>query len=263
MRAFGRRSTAHSGSGCFTAFCGFGLLQGLLEDRGLADLGPHVHADGQQGTGEQERDPPAPGEELLLRQQREQTHHQAAQQRAGRGAGVHERCVEAALLRFGVFQRHQRRPAPFAAHRESLADAQQDQDHRTPGPRTEAPGTRPIRNDAVPMMSIVSTSIFLRPSSVAEVAEDDATQRAGQVAGGEGAEREDDRGELVQSGEEDRRKHQRRGRAVQQEVVELDRAAEIAGENDPTHLSLFVGQLAGGVDDRHVLVPFVGWVHEW
>ena len=32
------------------------------------------------------------------------------------------------------------------------------------GPRTRGSGTRPIRNDAEPMMSMVSTSIFLRPS---------------------------------------------------------------------------------------------------
>ena len=44
-----------------------GLLRGGLgEDGRLGDPGAHEQADGQQHDAEQERDPPAPGEERLL-----------------------------------------------------------------------------------------------------------------------------------------------------------------------------------------------------
>ena len=49
-------------------------------------------------------------------------------------------------------------------------------------------GSRPIANVATPIIISETTSIFLRPDAVAEVAEDDATERAGDEAEGVGAE---------------------------------------------------------------------------
>ena len=51
-----------------------GLLRGRLGEHGrLGDPGAHEQADGQQHDAQQERDPPAPGEELLLAGQRRRT----------------------------------------------------------------------------------------------------------------------------------------------------------------------------------------------
>ena len=71
---------------------------------------------------------------------------------------------------------------------------------------------------------------------VAEVAEDHPAQGADDVADGEGAERGDGGDHRGQVGEEQLPEHQRGGGAVEQEVVELDGAAQEAGEQHPAHL---------------------------
>ena len=90
---------------------------------------------------------------------------------------------------------------------------------------------------------------------VAEVAEDHPAEGADDVADGEGAERGDGRDHRGQVGEEQLPEHQRGGGAVEQEVVELDGAAQEAGEQHPAHL-LGITQGAGPV----LAAPAVGRV---
>jgi hypothetical protein len=77
----------------------------------------------------------------------------------------------------------------------------------------------------------------LAAQAIAEVAEDQAAERAGEVAGGERAEA-GDRGQCrIEVGEEDLAEDHRARRGVEKEVVVLDETAEEAGRDGSAELS--------------------------
>ncbi len=104
-------------------------------------------------------------------------------------------------------------------------------------PHTGTGGTRPMRNDAMPMMNMVSMSIFLRPMRSPVVPEDDAAERPGDVRGGERQQRRHGRRVRVQGREEHRAEDDGGGGRVENEVIELDRAPEKAGQDDTAPLA--------------------------
>ena len=85
-----------------------------------ADGQADEQADDDQGGAEQERDPPAPGQELLVRELRDGEERQGGQCGAGGGTHLRERPVQAAFAERGVLDGHQRGAAPLAADAEAL-----------------------------------------------------------------------------------------------------------------------------------------------
>src|SRR5262249_12442970 len=90
----------------------------------------------------------------------------------------------------------------------------------------------------------------LATDTVAEIAEQYSAKRSGQEADGVGAERSNLAGVRVELREEQLGEDQCRGRAVQEEIVPLDRRADRAGDDgldEGPALSRFINRLCCGV----------------
>ena len=115
---------------------------------------------------------------------------QLRQQQPGRRAHLRPAAVEAAPPSRRVLDRHQHRAAPLAAEAEALQQAQHHQQDRRPrSPMLAYVGSRPIRNVADAHDQQRQAQHRLAADLVAEVAEDDAAQRARDEADREGGER--------------------------------------------------------------------------
>ena len=191
-------------------------LARLQEDRGIADLGADVVADDDDHGGQPEGDAPAPAEEGLVRQgggQREQD--AGGEQVAHRDGGLRPAGPESARLVRAVFGHEQHGAAPFAAERRSPGRSAGRPAGPAPSSRSAAKvGRQPIRKVATPTRTMLSCSELLAAELVAELAEDDAAERARHEADGVGDERGNDAVQLVAGvGEEHLAEHQG-GRAV-------------------------------------------------
>ena len=136
----------------------------------------------------------------------------------------------------GVLGGHQHRAAPLAADRDALHDAQEHQQDRGPHPDLGVGGQQADQGAAHAHDGHAQHEHLLAADPVAEVTEHDAAQRAGDVAGGERAEARDRADERVEVREEDLVEHDGRGRRVEQEVVVLDHAAEVARQHGSAEL---------------------------
>jgi hypothetical protein len=206
------------------------LLLGPLEVRGLRQRPAHPVADGDDEGGEEEGDPPAPAEQLVLGQQRDREEDQVGQDQTGLGALEGEAGEEAAPALGGVLQRHRVGAALLAGGRQPLQDPHQhEQDrggHADGGVgRDQADGEG---GDAHQQQG--EDQHLLAAEHVAEVADDDRADGAGHVRDAEGGQREQDAGGRLALGEEHLREHQPGGGAVDEEVVVLQHAADEAGQ---------------------------------
>src|SRR5919199_4216643 len=88
----------------------------LLVDRSLLELKPHIESDHSQRAGEQERDTPAPTDELLWREHgRQQRVHRGPEHKPAQGAELQPRAHESASAIRGVLGNERGRPAVLTA----------------------------------------------------------------------------------------------------------------------------------------------------
>jgi hypothetical protein len=180
---------------------------------------------------EEERDEPAPAEELVLREGREGAERDGRQNQPGGGARLRPASGEAALVLGGVLDRHQHRSAPLPADREALDQAEDHEQHRGENTdlcvarqQTDRDRRRAHPDEAVDQHRLAA-------DLVTEVTEHDSADRPGEEPGREGAERGDRAGQAREAGEEERVEHQRGGGAVEEEVVPFHGGADEAGED--------------------------------
>ena len=184
--------------------------------------------------GEQERDPPAPRlEGGVALEGGEDEQHAGREQVAERHTGLRPRGPEAAAAR----RRRARRPSaprrPTRRRRRSPAPAGRPAAGSAPAtPMLAYVGSRPIAKVAIPIIISDDDEHLLAADPVTEVTEDHAAERPGDEPDGVGAERQQRRVDRVGVREEQRAEDQRRGRAVEEEVVPLDGGADQAGEDD-------------------------------
>ena len=218
-----------------------GHRPGLLdrdELRALLDAQPHVEPDADEQRAEQERDAPAPGAEGLGGHRGgEHEEHRVGGDQAERHAELGEAAVEAALGLGRVLHRDEHRPAPLAAHREALHEAQhheQDRGERADrgvgGQDTDERGGHAHRHQRRDERGLAA-------DPVAEVTEDHAADGAGEEPDGERRERRERAGQRRDVREELRREHRDGGEAVDVEVVPLDGRAHEARERDLADLA--------------------------
>ena len=223
----------------------------LLEDRALLEVQAQPHREDQQHEAEQERQPPAPAQQLLLGQHAEQERPQRRRgQRARVRAERHQRGDHAAALHGRVLGQHHGRAGDLGAGPEALDEAERDEqdrrrdaDHRVGRERPDEGGRGPHQRDR-------EEQDLLAADPVAHPAEVDRAREAGDVADAVGRHRGDQADRRADVGEEDLVEDDGRGQRVQLEVHELHGRTEPAGHGG-------LGQVSGG-SRRHVRWRSVG-----
>ncbi|MCY1494607.1 hypothetical protein D9M68_284820 [compost metagenome] len=207
------------------------LLQQALHVFRLFQAETDDHADDDQGRREQEGNAPAPEDELGGRQAAEGEEHHGRQQVAGGRALLGEGGVEDALALGRAFAGDQDGATPFAAHRDALDDAQHHQRDRRPYADFRVDRQHADAGGGDAHHDQGDHQGVLAADPVAEVAEDDAAERAGDEAGpqrDEGQQRGQARVHVA--GEEHLAEYQRGGQAIDVEVIPLDGGADEGGD---------------------------------
>ena len=139
---------------------------------------------------QQERHAPAPGEEIrLVLDAGDQGEHAGREQAARGDARLRPARPEAAPGGVAMLGRHQHRPAPFAADREALDQAQDDQRDRRPDADLLVGRQQADQHGRDAHQDQAQHQQPLAPDPVAIMAEDDAADRPRDEAeriGGEG-----------------------------------------------------------------------------
>ena len=241
--------TSKSGTCCFSEVESSDV--GLLEDRRLLDREAHPQADDDEHGAEQERDAPAPRVERVVGLDgREQPQHAGGEQVAQRHAGLRPRRPEPAARVLAVLGGHQHRAAPLAADGEALDQAAGQEQDRGADADAGVRREQADREGRDTHQEQRGDEHLLAADPVTEVAEDDAAEGARHEAERVGAERQHGRGGRLALREEQRAEDERRGRAVEEEVVPLDGGADQGREDDLDDVGL-AGPLlrSGGVGD--------------
>ncbi|KAG0771500.1 hypothetical protein G6F22_016422 [Rhizopus arrhizus] len=157
----------------------------------LLELGRFIDAvadeqahDDEHGAGE-ERQAPAPGQEVCFRQPRHQREGAHRQQDAQGRTHQRQAAEERLPLRRRMFDCHQHGATHLAAERQALADAQHDQQHRRRDADLFIRGQQPDEHGAQAHQQQAQRQHGFAADAVAEVAEQDAADGPRQHAAGE------------------------------------------------------------------------------
>src|SRR6185312_2796833 len=212
------------------------LLLELVERGALQDTQPHVQPDADQDDAGQERHPPAPAVERGPGHAAEQLEHAGGQQQPDRHPHLGPAGHESAPVLLAPFHGQQYRAAPLAAHTDALRDAQDDHQDGRGGADGGVGGQQAHEERRDPHQQQRGDQGCFAADPVAVVAEDHRPDRPGGEPDELGAERQQDPGIGAVSREEHLREHQRRGGAVQEEVIPLDRGPDGARDYRPQPL---------------------------
>ena len=205
------------------------------ERRRFLQLQAHIQPDADQRDAQQERNTPAPGQELGFGQVSEHGEYPDGGQVAERVADLDHRPHHAPASRPGVLHHHQHRAAPFAAEPDPLQKAQRHQQHGGGEPQLGIGRQQSDQCRAQAHDDDGGGQHRLAPDPVAEMAEDGGAERPGQEAHAVGAETDDGTERRVTGRKEQPVEHGGRCDGIEQEVVPLDRRPQDAGEQDAPH----------------------------
>ena len=202
-----------------------------LEDRGFLELEADDQAEDHQQGGGEEGYAPAPGEEGFGaegsgKDGQDTVGHEVAGGRADLGRGG----PEAALVGVAELAGQQHSAAPFAADADALGQAQEHQDDGGPDADDRVVRQRTDEDGCDADQHQGEHEDVLAAHLVAQAAEHDAADGAGEVAHREGREGQQEPHELIVGGEEDLGEDEGRGHRVDGEVVVLKRGAGEAGD---------------------------------
>src|SRR5215211_1229062 len=203
---------------------GVGLLH-LPEGRRLHEAQPNVEPHRYQDDAQEERNPPAPGQELLLRQLLEQGEDHRREHEPGRDAHLRPAPVEPAPARRGVLHRHQHSAAPLSSDAEALYEAQHDQQNGRPDADGVVGRHKTYHGGRDPHDYQRDDQHRLAPDLVAIVAEDEPAYRPGAEADAERGEGEERPHQRIGLREEQLVEDQGRRSAVQEVIVPLQGGA--------------------------------------
>jgi hypothetical protein len=169
---------------------------------------------------------------LILGQTLEDGEDGRGQHEPGRHANLRPASVEAALARRRVLDGHQHRAAPFAADAEALRHAQHDERDGGPWPDLFIGGQQADQEGRDAHDHERQHEHGLPSDLVPVVADDDAPERPGEESDRVGAEGIERPHQGVGVREEQAVEDEGRSRAVEKEVVPLDRGPNQAGQGD-------------------------------
>ena len=215
-----------------------GLPRGLarllhrLEDRALLQLQPHPQRHRQQHDREEEGNPPAPGFPARLVDEPfgDQHDRDRLSRKPPITPGLDEAGVEAALVLRRMLGDVDRGAAIFAAQREPLQHAQQDEQDRRGDADRGIARHQPDRGGGEAHQGDGDEKGIFAPQFVAEHAEQDRADRTDAEADAERRERQQELGGLV-AGREELLADDGGERAVDEEIVPFEDRAERRGED--------------------------------
>ena len=146
-----------------------------------------------------------------------------------------------------MFHDHEHGPAPFAADGEPLHKPQHDQQHRREHARLLIGGQHADEKRGHSHHHQRGHEHGLAAHAIAEVPEDHAAERPGEKPDRIRRERGHRAGHRIERGKEEPIEHQRRRRAVEEEIIPLDGGADETGHDDPSH-GVVGGTLAAHAD---------------
>ncbi len=218
------------------------LVQELLEHRRLENAEPDPQADADQDDRQRERNAPAPHGELVARPGAEAKHRQIRQEQSGRHAELRPRGDQPALaVGARPFHRQQHRPAPFAADADALQRPQHGENHRAPDADRVVGRHEGDEKSRDAHAQKRRDQGRLAADAVAVMAEDRGADRPRDEADEVGAEGEQRRRQRILVGEVELAEDEARGRAVEKEVVPLDRGADRRGDHGFAQLRAMFG----------------------
>jgi hypothetical protein len=147
---------------------------------------------------------------------------------------------------------HEHGPAPLAADPDPLDEAQGDEQDRRPHPDGVVGGEQPDADGRRAHEGHRDDQHGLAAGPVTEVPHDRTADGPGEETDGQRGEGREGAGEIAVAGEELRAEDERGRRAVDEEVVPLDRRADETARNSSPHSPL-VRALLGGDRCRHRL----------
>jgi hypothetical protein len=212
------------------------LLRGdLSEDGALVDRAAHHVTDADQHHAEQEWHAPTPLQER--RPRGDHAGHERGdargEQHAQRHAELRERPGAAAAIRRGVLDGHQHGAAPLPTCRDALQDAQDEQQDRGEDPGSLVGGQQADEARRAAHEDQREHEHRAPSDPVAEVPGQEGAERSEDEADPDSRERQQQPDLRSGRGEEQLREDEARGRAVDEEVVPLDRGADDRGHGDP------------------------------
>jgi hypothetical protein len=185
---------------------------------------------------DEEGNAPAPGQELLVgEQRRQQRHHARGQAQADGQPDLRQRRIEAPLFLRRVLVRHEHRAAPFAAQADALCHPKQQQQQRRRDADLRIGGHQPDQEGGHAHDHQRDDEHALAPDLVAEVAEDHAAQRPRDEAHREGGVGQQRRHHRVAARKVELVEHDAGHHAVQEEVVPLDGGAHQGRNHHPAN----------------------------
>ena len=198
---------------------------------GVHDAEPDVEPDGDHHEAKQERDAPAPNQELVAGDAAEHQHGYVCQQQAGGTAELRPGGDEAAVL-VGPrpLHREQHRATPLAADANALDKTDDGQDDCTPDSDRFIGGDEADRGGRKPGQEQRGYQRRLAADAVAKVAEDRGADRPGDETHCVNGERLQHADQRIGLGKKQLAKDEAGHRAVEQEVVPFDGGAYGAGD---------------------------------
>ena len=199
----------------------------LGENRRLLDAAANEVAGRHREYAEKKRHAPPPCHERISR------HVCRQRQEDGGGedlTGLHslesEARIESAMAERRVLENHRARAGDFAGHRESLNQAQDDEQRRRKHSRLRVRRQQPHGHGGATHQEHATDEHLPASTRIAPVPEDEGPYGPGDVADTVGGKRRRDRNRGVIGGKEELRKDERRRRGIDEEVVVLECRAD-------------------------------------
>ena len=173
-----------------------------LEIRSFIDPEPDESSYRDQCRARYERDPPAPGHELLVVEIGQRKKRRGAEAQAQRKSDLNETSIEAALVGRRVFGRDQHGAAPFPADGDALQKTAGNQQDRSCDTDAGIGGKQADERRCEAHAHQRQDQQRFSAQTIAEVAQDDGSDRSGEKADANRADRYQASDQWILGGEE-------------------------------------------------------------
>jgi len=191
----------------------------LGEDRRLGHLSANVDTESEQQQRDQKRDAPTPGQQIVLRHHGHEIEDTGGQEIADRHAHRSETAIEATFAGRSELNREDHRAAILGAGAEPLQQAHQEQQDRRPDADRGVGRQTADQEGAAAHQQDGRDQHRFAAHAIAEMAEEQAAEGTSEEAHGKGRIGRQRADIVVVFGEEQFTEHERRRRAVDEEIV--------------------------------------------